>query len=111
VLWFVVSYNAWFVASLAAHGVVVCCLSYKAYYKRDNKPGIIRETTNHGTMRCKRGNKPGFIRETTNHSTMRCKRGNKPSIIRETTNHSTMRCKRGNKPGHHELKERQQTKL
>jgi hypothetical protein len=37
-------------------------------------------------MRCKRDNKPGFIRETTNHSTMSYKRGNKPGFIRETTN-------------------------
>jgi hypothetical protein len=68
VLWFVVSYNAWFVTSLS--------------YKRGNKPSNIRETTNHRTMNYKRGNKPGNIRETTNHGTMNFKRGNKPGIIR-----------------------------
>jgi hypothetical protein len=32
VLWFVVSYNAWFVASLEVHCAVVCFLSYKAWF-------------------------------------------------------------------------------
>ena len=32
VLWFVVSYNAWFVTSLTAHCAVVCCRSYNAWF-------------------------------------------------------------------------------
>jgi hypothetical protein len=58
--WFVVSYNAWFVASRATHGAVVCCLSYNAWF--------VASLVAHGTvvgclLYCKRGNKPSFIRD------------------------------------------------